>query len=240
MLVSINWLKDYADIQVPVDEFCDRMILSGSNIETVEPYGTKFSKIVVGRILKIEQHPDADRLVVCTLDVGEEEPIQVVTGAKNVFEGAVVPVIRHGGKLPDGTVIKKGKLRGVMSNGMLCSAAEMGYEDKVINTLIKDGIWILDDSFVPGTDIAEALELKDHVVDFEITPNRPDCLSMIGMAREAAAVFGTELKYPDTTISSAQGDVRDYVDEMCIRDSAYSDIGKSGCYRYASVPGRVQ
>ena len=227
MLVSINWLKDYADIQVPVDEFCDRMILSGSNIETVEPYGTKFSKIMVGRILKIEQHPDADRLVVCTLDVGEEEPIQIVTGAKNVFEGATVPVIRHGGKLPDGTVIKKGKLRGVMSNGMLCSAAEMGYEDKVINTLIKDGIWILDDSFAPGTDIADALELRDHVVDFEITPNRPDCLSMIGMAREAAAVFGTELKYPDTTISAAEGDVRDYVDvevkrpDLCPRYTAH-------------------
>lgn len=227
MLVSINWLKDYADIDVPVDEFCDKMILSGSNIETVEPYGTKFSKIVVGKILKIEQHPNADRLVVCTLDVGEDEPIQIVTGAKNVFEGAAVPVIRHGGKLPDGTVIKKGKLRGVMSNGMLCSAAEMGYEDKVINTLIRDGIWILDDSFVPGTDIAEALELKDHVVDFEITPNRPDCLSMIGMAREAAAVFGTELKYPDTTVNHTEGDVKDYVDvevkrpDLCPRYTAH-------------------
>ena len=86
MLVSINWLKDYADVDVPVDEFCDRMILSGSNIETVESYGTKFSKIVTGKILKIEKHPDADRLVVCTVDVGESEPVQIVTGAKNVFE----------------------------------------------------------------------------------------------------------------------------------------------------------
>ncbi len=227
MLVSINWLKDYADIDVPTDEFCDRMILSGSNIETVEEFGTKFSKIVVGKILKIEKHPNADKLVVCIVDVGEEEPLQIVTGAPNVFEGAVIPVILHGGKLPDGTTIKKGKLRGVLSNGMLCSAAEMGYEDKVINALIRDGIWILDGDFVPGTDIADALELRDHVVDFEITPNRPDCLSMIGMAREAAAVFGKKLKYPDTSVSAPKGDVKDYVSvevkrpDLCPRYTAH-------------------
>jgi phenylalanyl-tRNA synthetase beta chain len=226
MLVSVNWLKDYVDIDVPVDEFCDRMILSGSNIETVEPMGSRFSKIMVGKILKIEKHPDADKLVVCKLDVGEDEPIQIVTGAKNVFEGATVPVIRHGGKLPDGTTIKKGKLRGVESNGMLCSAAEMGYDDKVINTLIKDGIWILDGEYTPGTDIAEALGLADSVVDFEITPNRPDCLSMIGMAREAAAVFGHELKYPDTKAQNETGDVNDYIkvevkrNDLCPRYTA--------------------
>lgn len=226
MLVSVNWLKDYVEFDVPVEEFCDRMILSGSNIETVEPMGTKFSKIVVGKILKIEKHPDADKLVICQVDVGETEPVQIVTGAKNVFEGAVVPVIRDGGKLPDGTVIKKGKLRGVESNGMLCSAAEMGYEDKVINTLIRDGIWILEDDLKPGTDIAEALGLHDNVVDFEITPNRPDCLSMIGMAREAAAVFGSTLKYPDTKAQNETGDVRDYIDvevkrsDLCPRYTA--------------------
>ncbi len=227
MLVSINWLKDYADVDVSVEEFCDRMILSGSNIETVEPFGTKFTKIVVGKILKIEKHPDADKLVVCTIDAGDEEPLQIVTGAKNVFEGATVPLIRHGGKLPDGTVIKKGKLRGVVSEGMLCSAAEMGYEDKVINTLIKDGIWILDDDLVPGTDIADALGLKDSVVDFEITPNRPDCLSMIGMAREAAAVFGTELKYPSTDVAAGGGDVNEHISvevkspQLCPRYTAH-------------------
>lgn len=211
MLVSTKWLKDYVDIDVPVDEFSDKMILSGSNIETVEEMGADFTKIMVGKILRIEKHPDADKLVVCSLDVGEDEPVQIVTGAKNVFEGAVVPVVRHGGRIADGTVIKKGKLRGVVSNGMLCSAAEMGYDDKVINTLIKDGIWILDEDLVPGTDISEALELSDHVVDFEITPNRPDCLSVIGMAREAAAVFGKELKYPDTKVQHEEGSVEDYI-----------------------------
>ena len=221
MLVSVNWLKDYVDIDVPVPEFCDRMILSGSNIETVEPYGKNFTNIMVGKITKIEKHPDADKLVVCTLDVNEDEPLQIVTGAKNVFEGAYVPVIRHGGKLPDGTIIKKGKLRGVVSNGMLCSAAEMGYDDKVINTLIKDGIWILDDEdmdLTPGTDIKDALGLVDSVVDFEITPNRPDCLSMIGMAREAAAVFGKKLKYPDTKATHEEGDVKDFIDVEVKRD----------------------
>ncbi len=215
MLVSVNWLGDYIDLDnISIEEFCSKMILSGSNIETVEPMGTKFSKIMVGHILKIEKHPNADKLVVCTVDVGEDEPVVIVTGARNVFEGAYVPVIRHGGKLPDGTTIKKGKLRGVESNGMLCSAAEMGYEDKVIDTRIKDGIWILEDEdmdLTPGVDIAEALGLKDSVVDFEITPNRPDCLSMLGMAREAAAVFGKKMKYPDTAVQNETGSAEDYI-----------------------------
>lgn len=211
MLVSLNWLKDYVDIDVPVEEFCDRMILSGSNIETVEEMGSSFTKIQVAKIVKIDPHPNADKLVICQLDVGEEELLQVVTGAPNVFEGATVPVIRSGGLLPDGTKIKKGKLRGELSDGMLCSAEEMGYEDKVISQEIRDGIWILDDSLVPGTDIREALGLEDSVIDFEITPNRPDCLSMIGMAREAAAVFGKTLKYPKTSAEREDGDVNDYI-----------------------------
>lgn len=245
MLVSTKWLKDYVDIDVPVDEFSDKMILSGSNIETVEEMGADFTKIMVGKILRIEKHPDADKLVVCSLDVGEDEPVQIVTGAKNVFEGAVVPVVRHGGRIADGTVIKKGKLRGVVSNGMLCSAAEMGYDDKVINTLIKDGIWILDEDLVPGTDISEALELSDHVVDFEITPNRPDCLSVIGMAREAAAVFGKELKYPDMKVQHEEGSVEDYISvevkrtDLCPRYTARAikdvKIGQSPWWLQRSI-----
>lgn len=226
MLVSVNWLKDYVDFDVPVEEFCDRMILSGSNIETVEKTGTSFSNIQVGKIVKITQHPNADKLVVCQLDVGEKELLQIVTGAPNVFEGATVPVIRNGGILPDGTIIKKSKLRGEVSNGMLCSAAEMGYDDKVISLDIRDGIWILDDSLVPGTDIKEALGLEDNVVDFEITPNRPDCLSMIGMARETAAVFGSTLRYPETGAEHEEGNVSDYISveirkpELCPRYTA--------------------
>ena len=226
MLVSVKWLKDYVDIEVPIEEFADKMILSGSNIETVESCGTKFSKISVGKILKIERHPDADKLLICSVDTGETSPVQIVTGAKNVFEGAVVPVILDGGKLPDGTTIKKSKLRGIESDGMLCSAAELGYDDKVIDVNIKDGIWILDDGLKPGTPIEEALGLFDYIVDFEITPNRPDCLSMIGMAREASAVFGATLKRPVTGAEHEEGDVSEYVQvevkdtELCKRYTA--------------------
>lgn len=226
MLVSVEWLKEYVDVDVPVEEFCDRMILSGSNIETVETFGNKATKIVVGKILKIEPHPDADKLVVCTLDIGAEEPQTVVTGAKNVFEGATVPVILPGGVLPDGTKIKKSKLRGVRSDGMLCSAAEMGYEDKVISLAIKDGIWILEDTFTPGTEISDALQLHDSVIDFEITPNRPDCLSVIGMAREAAAVFQKELRYPDSAPQQEEG----RVDEILSVEIRRPDL----CPRYTA------
>ena len=233
MLVPVEWLKDYTNINVSVNEFCDRMIMSGSNLETVEYFGENIDKVVVGKILKIDKHPDADKLVVCQLEVGQEAPVQIVTGASNVFEGACVPVALHGSTIPGplhgqpkqegGSKIKKGKLRGVESFGMLCSASELGFEDKVIPVAHKDGIWILGEDYTIGQDIAEALELKMAVVDFEITPNRPDCLSMIGMAREAAATFKTELRYPDTACVNEQGNAAEHISveikkpELCKR-----------------------
>lgn len=226
MLVFTDWLKDYTDINVDMDSFCERMVMSGSNIETVLRYGTGIEKVVVGKIISIEKHPNADKLLICMLDIGNKDLLQIVTGAPNVFEGAYVPVILHGGKLPDGTVIKKGKLRGVESNGMLCSARELGYEDKVIPVAHRDGIWILEEEYPPGQDIVEALGLAGKTVDFEITPNRPDCLSMIGIAREAAAVFGGSLKYPDTECIAEVGRVEDYIEveikkpELCRRYTA--------------------
>ncbi|MCR4601460.1 MAG: phenylalanine--tRNA ligase subunit beta [Clostridia bacterium] len=226
MLVSVNWLKDYVNTAVPVQEFCDRMILSGSNIETVQPYGTGFEKIVVAKITKIEKHPDADKLLVCQVDAGQGAPVQIVTSAKNVFEGATVPVVLSGGKIADGTEIGDTQFRGVDSYGMFCSAQEMGYEDKVIEQSVANGIWILPDELKAGTPIQEALGLEDSVVDFEITPNRPDCLSMLGMAREASAVFGTPLKYPETKAKNEQGDVKDFIDvevkrtDLCPRYTA--------------------
>ena len=199
MLVPIEWLKDYIDLDVSTEEFCDRMIMSGSNLETCEHFCEEMENVVVGRIDKIEKHPDADKLVVCKVDVGQDEDIQIVTGAPNVFEGAYVPVALHNSRIPGplhgqpkqegGVKIKKGKLRGVESYGMLCSAGELGFEDKVVPVAHKDGIWILEDEYETGKDFAEALELKQAVVDFEITPNRPDCLAMVGMAREASATF---------------------------------------------------
>lgn len=223
MLVPIEWLKEYTDIKVGIEEFCERMIMSGSNIETVEHFGEGVENIVVGRIVDIEKHPDADKLLVTQIDIGEEDLVQIITGADNIFEGAYVPVILHGGKLPDGRVIKKGKLRGLESNGMLCSLEELGFEDKVIPVPLRDGIWILDKEYPLGMDITEAVNLQNAVVEFEITPNRPDCLSMIGMAREAAATFGGKLNYPDTACREEAGKAKDYIDieikkpELCRR-----------------------
>ena len=235
MLVPMEWLNDYIDPGVSTDEFCDRMIMSGSNLETCEEMGTGMERVVVGRIAKIEPHPDADKLVVCQMDVGEEDLLQIVTGAPNVFEGAYVPVALHKSRIPGplhgqpkqegGVKITKGKLRGVASYGMLCSCSELGYEDKVVPVAHKDGIWILNDEYEPGTDFAEALGLKSAVVDFEITPNRPDCLAMVGMAREASATFGKPFSYPDIDIKeeNGQGEAKDHVSveinnpESCLR-----------------------
>ncbi|MCR5009779.1 MAG: phenylalanine--tRNA ligase subunit beta, partial [Clostridia bacterium] len=208
MLVPIKWLKDYTDVNVDADEFVRRMVLSGSNLETVEHFGEGIEGVVIGRIAKIEKHPNADKLLVCLIDVGKAEPVQIVTGAHNIFEGALVPVCLDGSHIPGplhgqpkvegGVTIHAGQLRGVDSFGMLCSCSELGFDDKVVPVVSREGIWILPDEFTPGQDIVEAMGLKETVVDFEITPNRPDCLSMLGMAREASATFGTPLRYPDT------------------------------------------
>ncbi len=238
MLVSLNWIKDYVDIDgVSAKEYCDKMIMSGSNLETCEELGCGIEGVKLGKILKIEKHPDADKLVVCKIDVGEDEPVQIVTGAPNVFEGAFVPVAVDGSRIPGplhgkpkvegGVVISKGALRGVESCGMLCSASELGYDDKVAPMASKDGIWILDDDWSEkvGMDFVEALELKDYKIDFEITPNRPDCLSMIGMARETAATFDRELKYPDTSCNTIGENAADYISvevksDLCKRYTA--------------------
>ncbi|MGI6737448.1 MAG: phenylalanine--tRNA ligase subunit beta [Anaerovoracaceae bacterium] len=206
MLVPIEWLKDYVKIDVDTGEFCDRMIMSGSNIETVEQFGEGFEKVVVGLVQKKEKHPDADRLSVCQVDVGGEAPLQIVCGAPNVAAGQKVPVALHKSRIPGplhgqpkqegGVKITKGKLRGVVSEGMLCACSELGFDDKVVPVAHRDGIWVLPDDAPVGAPIEEALGLKSAVVDFEITPNRPDCLSMTGMAREAAATFGTTMRMP--------------------------------------------
>ena len=160
MIVSLEWLKDYTDIKADPQEFCDRMIMSGSNLETMENVGSDMEKVVVGKIVKIEKHPDADKLVVCRLDVGQEEPVQIVTGATNVFEGAYVPVALSGSRIPGplhgqpkkegGVKIEAGKLRGVKSDGMLCSFGELGFTDKVVPVNQRDGIWILNGEYPLG------------------------------------------------------------------------------------------
>lgn len=225
MLVPISWLNEYIDLKdIPLQEYCDRMIMSGSNIEEAYKVLSGITGIVLGRALSVTKHPDADKLFVIKVDIGDAEPIQIITGADNVTEGAVVPVVLHGGVLPDGRKIKKGKLRGLESNGMLCSPEELGCEDKVIPVTMRDGIWILEDlGFEMGADFAEKYQVEEDVVDFEITPNRPDCLCMLGMAREASAVFQRELKYPEIAIQNEIDDIKDYIDveikrpDLCTR-----------------------
>lgn len=202
MLVSLKWLRDYVDIDLDAQTFGDKMTMTGTKTETVEYYGQEISNVVVGKILKIEGHPDADKLVVTQVDVGQDQPIQIVTAAKNVSEGDYIPLALHGSKLPGGLSIKKGKLRGVESNGMMCSCKELGIDEKFVEDYKKNGIYLLDmeDSYTPGMDIKEVLGLNDAVIDFELTSNRPDCRCMIGIAREAAVTLGTKTKYPEISV----------------------------------------
>ncbi len=199
MNLSMKWLADFTDIgDTDIKKYCDMMTDTGSKVEGYKVLGEDFFGIVCGKILKTEKHPEADRLIICRVDIGKEEPIQVVTAATNVFEGAFVPVCTDGAKLPDGTKIKKGKLRGALSEGMFCSVAELQLTTHDMPGAIEDGILILQhcgidvDKVTLGSDIKDVLDLHDTVVEFEITPNRPDCLSVIGLARESAVTFGKE------------------------------------------------
>ena len=220
MLVSLNWLKDYINLDnIDIKEFCSKMIMTGSNLDTYEEIGAGVEKVILGKVLKIEKHPDADKLVVCKVEVGESEPIQIVTGAPNVTEGAYVPVAIIGSKLPiedkngKSVEIKKGKLRGVESFGMMCGAQELGIPDKVVPMEIKNGLWVLTGDWDEkiGLDFIDALELKDYVIDFEITSNRADCLSMIGMAKEASVTFKRPVKMPNTHVIGNDENISDYI-----------------------------
>lgn len=191
MLVPIKWLKDYVDMDIDIKEFVDAMTMSGSKVESVEEMGQNINKIVVGKILEIVTHPNADSLLVTKVDVGEEV-LQIITGATNIRVNDFVPVALHGSTLPNGTKIKRGKLRGLESNGMLCSPDELGLDAESLPEGVDmvDGIYILPHEYPLGQDIKEVLGFDDKIVEFEITNNRPDCLSILGIAREAAATFG--------------------------------------------------
>ena len=192
MKVPFNWLKDYVDVNIDAKELGDRLTLSGSALEEVITQGDVIKNIVTGKIVEITQHPDADKLKVCQVDIGTET-IQIVTAATNMKEQDIVPVALHKSILADGTEIKKGKLRGVVSNGMFCSEEELGIAgDEPVH-----GLMILPADAPLGMDIKEYLNLNKSILDFDITSNRPDCLSMVGMARETAATLGTSYKMPN-------------------------------------------
>lgn len=224
MDLSMRWLKDYVDIgEVSMRDFSEAMSMSGSKVEGWKTEFDEVKNVVVGKILSVEKHPDSDHLVICQLDVGQEEPVQIVTGASNVHAGDIVPVALHKSELPNGVKITRGKLRGVMSNGMLCSLGELGLTKGDFPYAIEDGIFLIEEECQIGQDIASALGCNDTTVEFEITPNRPDCLSVIGLAREAAATFHKPLNLHQPEVKGCGGDIHDYLSvevqnrELCQR-----------------------
>ena len=208
MNLSRKWLREFVDVAVSSKEYDDAMTDSGSKVETTYEPSEEFHNVVVGKVLETERHPDSDHLWVCQVDVGEAEPVQIVTGAQNVHAGDLVPVAKHKSLLPGGVKIEKGKLRGVKSNGMMCSIKELGLDLHDVPYAIEDGIWIIQEpDAVPGADIRPIIGADDSIVEFEITNNRPDCLSVIGLARETAATFKKELKLHKPVVKGGGEDV---------------------------------
>ena len=229
MDLSMKWLHDFVDCKETGRAFAEALTMSGSKVEKWACERDGIEKIVVGKILSIEQHPDADKLVVCKVDAGGDSLLQIVTGASNLKAGDVVPVCLDGAILPDGKKIKKGKLRGVVSEGMLCSLGELGLTVHDFPYAIEDGIFVLSDdpelAGLPlGQDICSAIGLDDTTVEFEITSNRPDCLSVLGLARETAVTYGLPLNLPRPEYTPAGGDISEY---LTVTNEA-PDL----CYRY--------
>ena len=236
MVLSMNWLSDFVDCSdIDIKKYCDRMTDTGSKVEGYELCGSEVSGVRVGLILSVEQHPDAERLVVCQVDCGEKT-LQIVTAAKNVFAGAYVPVCycprdeKRVVKLATGHEIKSGKLRGVISEGMFCSIEELGLTLHDMPGAPTDGILILNAypelTYKPGDDIVDVLAMRDKAVEFEITPNRPDCLSVIGLARETSASFDREARIPTPVVKESDGNINDYID-IAIKDT-------EKCFRYSA------
>ena len=193
MKAPIKWLSDYVNINVPIKEYIDAMTLSGSKVEGIEDMGKDIEKVVVGKIISIENHPDADKLVICKVDVASEV-LQIVTGAPNVKEGDYIPLALVGSKLPGGE-IKQSKLRGVESYGMMCSIDELNLTKDYLPDAPDYGVYVFKGTPELGVDVKEALDM-DKVVEFEITSNRPDSLSVIGLASENAATLRETFESP--------------------------------------------
>lgn len=211
MRVSYKWLKTLVEIPVDPYELAERLTMAGVAVENLEEPGKEISNVVTARIDKIVKHPDADKLAVCTADAGQGEPLQIVTGAPNVYEGQVVALALVGATLPGDFKIKKSKLRGVESYGMLCSGQELGIDVKSLPEDQQNGILDLTKDTPPGQDIKPLLGLDDTILELELTPNRADCLSMIGVAREVAAVLGTELHLPEIRVEEIDETIDDKV-----------------------------
>ena len=226
MKLSREWLGEYTTIGAPDKEYCDAMTMSGSKVEGWEVTGSEISRVVVGRVISMERHTNSDHMWVCKIDVGGERELQIVTGAQNVNIGDLVPVALDGSTLPGGKEIRTGKLRGELSEGMLCSLGELGLEQRDFPYAIEDGIFLLEEDCLPGDDIREVCGLNDSVVEFEITNNRPDCLSVRGLARESACTFHTPLTFAEPTVTAGHDDIHEKLSveikdaELCPRYTA--------------------
>ena len=216
MKLNRNWLhEDFVDLSHVSDkEYVEKLTVFGQKVETYERMDAEIKNVVVGKVVSIVRHENSDHMWVCQVDVGQEEPVQIVTGAQNVKQGDLVPAALHNSWLPGGIHITKGKLRGEKSNGMLCSFAELGLTQNDLPGAYEDGIWILnDEDCKPGDDINTVIGNNDTVVDFEITNNRPDCYSIIGLARESAAAFGLQMKHHDPVVKGSDaGSIYDMLD----------------------------
>ena len=216
MRLNRKWLnEDFVDLREVSDkEFVETMTVFGQKVETWERMDAEIKNVVVGKVLSMVRHPNSDHMWICQVDTGSEEPVQIVTGAQNVHEGDLVPVALHNSWLPGGVHITKGKLRGELSNGMLCSFAELGLTQNDLPGVFADGIWILNDEDCKiGQDINQVIGNDDTVVEFEITNNRPDCYSIIGLAREAAAAFGKPMRHHEPVVhGSNAGSIFEHLD----------------------------
>ena len=228
MKASLEWLQEYSDIDVNCLELGDILTMTGSKVEEVIQTGTDIKNVVVGKILEIEKHPNADKLVITKVDVGNEV-IQIVTGANNIKVNDIIPVAKDGAELPNGVKIKTGKLRGVESCGMMCSLGELNLSINDYPEQIEDGIMILGEKYEKdlGKDIVEVLDLKEEIIDFEITPNRPDCLSIEGLGRETAASLNKPFKNPRKNIDELQVPDKKEIEGLKV-DITAPDL----CYRY--------
>ncbi len=230
MKLNRKWInEEFVDLSHVSDkEFVETMTVFGQKVETWERMDAEIKNVVVGKVLSMERHPNSDHMFICQVDVGQAEPVQIVTGAQNVNVGDLVPAALHNSWLPGGVHITKGKLRGEVSNGMLCSFAELGLTQNDLPGVFADGIWILEpDSAKPGDDINPIIGNDDTIVDFEITNNRPDCYSIIGLAREAAAAFGKPMRHHEPVVKGSDAgsiyehlDVEVPADQLCNRYSS--------------------
>ena len=212
MKISLKALKYYVEINVPVEELCDRMVMAGFEVESIEREGDNIKNVVAARITELTPHEDSDHLQICQMDIGGGKTVQIVTGAQNIKLGDLVPAALDDSYLPNGAHIKAGKLRGVDSLGMLCSGEELGLTEEDYEGASVHGILILKDEWETGTDMRTVLGLDDYIIDFKITANRPDCNCFLGVAKEISVVLGTKFNPPVPTYKTVGGDIKDFID----------------------------